>query len=186
MAISPNQNGDTELFDLESGANSDQSDFQDFGNVYLTSPAQVAPEADVTMSNIHMGSHDERGPIEAKDEIGQVSFASDDDLDTKAYEIRISRGLIQSAMDADGTAGIPVNFNVAGDGNAFIVIENVPAGLEPSGGTLNKDGSITVRGSEIEELVLIVNKDEFTSDTDLTEIVISVEGANVETPSPQE
>ncbi len=180
MALPTNQSVNNDLFDLQSGSNSDDAEAHNFGNVSLTPQATIALENDITLSSVHMGSNDTRGPAEKPEDDGGPSLFQSGGNEIKSYEVRITHDLVQTAVDAVGPAGIPIPFEATSNGNAFIVIQNLPQGLEPSVGTRNEDGSVTVRGDQIDELVLVVDKESFRDSSGIGEILITVNGSNVE------
>ncbi len=180
MALPPTSENETELFDLESGLNSDDGAMRDFGDVNLTPQATVVAQVDITNSNVHMGSHDTRGPVETPADVDGPAVTFESDVEIKAYEVRVASELVQAAVNAEGPAGIPVHFEAVGD-DAFLVIDTLPPGFAPSVGTRNEDGSVTVRGDQIEDLVIIVDPERVDPDSD---VVIEVSGSDVVPPPP--
>jgi len=178
VAITPTQQSDNELFDLETGNNAAESNFQDFSDVVLTPQAQVQVETDITNSNFHMGSHDTRGPIQEQSETGGGVVLDETDQSINSYEVRVSREILDAAINAEGPAAIPVGFDAGGSNDAFLVIENVPAGFEPSVGTRNEDrGDIRAQKTDLdieaasgnEDGAIALNIDAALTDTDGSE-----------------
>jgi VCBS repeat-containing protein len=177
LAIPPDNSGNNELFDLESGLNTNDLDFEVFSSVSLTPQAPVKLETDLAVSNIHMGSYDPRDPDEQNDGIGGSPFFSNN-IDIQAYEARLSADVLLSAMEIDGNVGIPVQVDATGP--AFLVIDNLPPGLVPSVGTLSEDGRLEVANDQVEDLVLLIDREFFADGGAFEDIVFIVQGSNIE------
>lgn len=172
---------DNDLFNLGSGETGETALTEDFNSVSLSGRADIKENIDSTTPNLHMGSKDVRDPNELArlQEIARLEAAG---LQVKNYSVSIDGSEDDNAVGQDPQA-IAIAFEVDGlTDDAELRIEGIPEGFITNVGERNEDGSISVRGEDVERLVII--EDPNASTSNLTEgFVLQITAIGV-TPLP--
>lgn len=175
--------GDTQLFDFESAETGDSLTASEMHNVTLSGRAEIKEHVDITTPNMHMGSTDVRDPnqVERLQEIARLEASG---IDVKTYDVRVDPETLAGGENAGGAKGIAIAFETDGLGNdAELRIEGIPAGFTTSVGERNEDGSVTVRGDDVERLVLIQEETAGSEGSGGDEFVLQIVAVGV-TPLP--
>ncbi len=186
MALPPSDQSprsDTELFDFESGETGDALTATEMDVVSLGGRAEIKENIDVTTPNLHMGSNDVRDPneVERLQEIARLEAAG---IDVKSYSVRIDAHEDNADAQGDGLKGIAIAFNTDGlASDAELRIEGIPEGFTTNVGVRNQDGSVTVRGDDVERLVVIQEETASAGATAGQGFVLQITGIGV-TPLP--
>lgn len=186
MALPPSDQSpqdDTQLFDFESSETGDALTATEMDVVTLGGRAEIKENIDITTPNLHMGSNDVRDPneIERLQEIARLEASG---IEVRNYDVRIDAETLAGDDNGDGSRGIAIAFETDGLANdAELRIEGIPDGFVTSVGERNEDGSVTVRGEDVERLVLIREETASSDDNPGDGFVLQITGVGV-TPLP--
>jgi hypothetical protein len=145
---------DNDLFNFESGETGDSALTDDFNSVSLSGRAEIRENVDVTTPNLHMGSKDVRDPNELARMQAEAALR-DQGIEIKSYEARVDANE-NTDQDDNGARAIAIAFETDGLAeDAELRINGIPEGFIINVGERNEDGSVTVRGDDVERLVLI-------------------------------
>lgn len=172
---------DNDLFNLGSGETGESGITEDFNSVSLSGRADIKENIDITTPNLHMGSKDVRDPNELArlQEIARLEAAG---LQVKNYSVSIEGSEGDNAQGQEPLA-IAIAFEVDGlTGDAELRIEGIPEGFITNVGERNEDGSVSVRGEDVERLVII--EDPNASNSNITEGFVILITATGVTPLP--
>lgn len=140
---------DNDLFNFESSETVETSLTDDFNTVSLSGRAEVRESVDVTTPNLHMGSKDVRDPNEL------ARMQANAQLEAQGIAIKSYSASIEGS-ESGGPRGIAIAFEMDGVADdAELRIEGIPEGFSTNVGERNEDGSVTVRGEDVESLVII-------------------------------
>lgn len=172
---------DNDLFNLESGETGESNLTEEFNAVSLSGRAEIKENVDVTTPNLHMGSRDVRDPNELARMQANAQLEAEG-IEIKSYNVRVE-GSEDGSNDSEGPRAIAIAFETSGlTDDAEIRIDGVPEGFITNVGERNEDGSISVRGEDVERLVIA--EDPNGSGNDTSEgFVLQIIGVGV-TPLP--
>ncbi len=173
-----------ELFDFESGTPQDLGNADGLHQVSLGGRAEIKENIDNLTPNLHMGSQDVRDPG-SLERLAEQNRLEDLGLEVKTYTVRVDEDAIaDAAAENDGPVAISIAFEIDGDhDNAELRIEGLPDGFSTNVGQRNEDGSITVRGEEVEQLVVAADGRSSSDDGSAEELFLQVVATGV-TPVP--
>lgn len=145
---------DNDLFNFESGESGESALNEDFNSVSLSGRAEIRENVDVTTPNLHMGSKDVRDPNELARMQAEAAMR-DQGIEIKSYEARVDANE-NTDQDDNGARAIAIAFEADGlSEDAELRIDGIPEGFIINVGERNEDGSVTVRGDDVERLVII-------------------------------
>lgn len=156
---------DNDLFNLEGGETGDSALTEDFNTVSLSGRAEIKEDVDITTPNLHMGSQDVRDPNELArlQENARLEAAG---IEIKSYSARVEAS--ESGDDAEGAGPQAIAIAFQTDGladDAELRIDGIPEGFVTNVGERNEDGSVSVRGEDVERLVIIEDPNASDSNT---------------------
>lgn len=150
---------DNDLFDFETGEAGDSALTEGFNSVSLSGRAEIRENnVDVTTPNLHMGSTDVRDPNEVE-RLQENARLEAQGIEIKSYTARVDDAGDDQA-DGEGPRAFAIAFQSEGlADDAELRIDGIPEGFVTNVGERNEDGSLSVRGDDVERLVIVEGPD---------------------------